>query len=77
MDLKMCCSVINITLFSTNRQTKTETISSFCFQKSYEKISFAIIDKSFSFSPKKPFQILAESRQRRDEAHSANLHFPN
>ncbi len=36
-----------------------------------------LIDKSFSFSPKKPFQILAESRQRRDEATSANLHFPN
>ena len=36
-----------------------------------------LIDKSFSFSPKKPFQILAESRPRRDEATSSNLHFPN
>src|SRR3989338_5995486 len=35
-----------------------------------------LIDKSFSFSPKKPFQILAESRQRRDSASSQNLHFP-
>jgi hypothetical protein len=36
-----------------------------------------LFDKSISFSPKKPFQILAESRQRRDEAHPSNLHFPN
>ena len=33
----------------------------------YEKISFALIDKSFSFSPKKPFQILAERRLCRRE----------
>jgi hypothetical protein len=35
------------------------------------------IDKSFSFSPKKPFQILAERRGTRREIASSNLHFPN
>ena len=35
-----------------------------------------LIDKSFSFSPKKPFQILAERRGTRRELTSANLHFP-
>ena len=42
-----------------------------------KKFLLPFIDKSFSFSPKNPFQILAESRQRRDEATSANLLFPN
>src|SRR3989344_2739631 len=42
-----------------------------------EKISFALIDKSVSFSPKKPFQILAERRVSRRELTSSNLHFPN
>ena len=36
-----------------------------------------LIDKSFSFSPKKPFQILAERRLCRRELTSSNLHFPN
>ena len=36
-----------------------------------------LIDKSFSFSPKKPFQILCERRVPRRELTSANLHFPN
>ena len=36
-----------------------------------------LIDKSFSFLPKKPFQILAEWRVSRRELTSANLHFPN
>ena len=36
-----------------------------------------LIDKSFSFSPKKPFQILAERRVSRRETSSKNLHFPN
>ncbi len=35
-----------------------------------------LIDKSFSFSPKKPFQILAERRLCHREVASANLHFP-
>ncbi|OHA66784.1 MAG: hypothetical protein A3C82_00765 [Candidatus Wildermuthbacteria bacterium RIFCSPHIGHO2_02_FULL_47_12] len=34
------------------------------FINSYKKISFALIDKSFSFSPKKPFQILVEAEPR-------------
>jgi hypothetical protein len=42
-----------------------------------EKISFALVDKSFSFSPKKPFQILCERRVSRRELASSNLHFPN
>ena len=36
-----------------------------------------LIDKSFSFSPKKPFQILAERRVSRRELTSSSLHFPN
>jgi hypothetical protein len=36
-----------------------------------------LIDKSFSFSPKKPFQILVEPHLWRGEATSSNLHFPN
>src|SRR3989344_5040559 len=36
-----------------------------------------LIDKSFSFSPKKPFQILAERRVSRREPTSSNLPFPN
>ena len=36
-----------------------------------------LFDKSFSFSPKKPFQILCERRQSRRELSSPNLHFPN
>ena len=36
-----------------------------------------LIDKSFSFSPKKPFQILCERRVSRRELTSSNLHFPN
>jgi len=36
-----------------------------------------LIDKSFSFSPKKPFQILCERRGTRRELVSSNLHFPN
>ena len=36
-----------------------------------------LIDKSFSFSPKKPFQILCERRVPRRELSSSNLHFPN
>ena len=36
-----------------------------------------LIDKSFSFSPKKPFQILCERRVLRRELTSSNLHFPN
>ena len=36
-----------------------------------------LIDKSFSFSPKKPFQILAERRETRRELTSSSLHFPN
>ncbi len=36
-----------------------------------------LIDKSFSFSPKKPFQILCERRVSRRELASSNLHFPN
>src|SRR3989344_1320114 len=36
-----------------------------------------LIDKSFSFSPKKPFQILAKRRVSRGELTSSNLHFPN
>jgi len=47
------------------------------FQKFSMKISFALIDKSFSFSPKKPFQILAERRHSRHELTPSNLHFPN
>ena len=35
-----------------------------------------LIDKSFSFSPKKPFQILAERWQSRREASSSNLRNP-
>ena len=35
------------------------------------------IYKSFSFSPKKPFQILCERRVPRRELTSSNLHFPN
>ena len=36
-----------------------------------------LIDKSFSFSPKNPFQILCERRVPRRELSSSNLHFPN
>ena len=36
-----------------------------------------LIDKSFSFSPKNPFQILCERRVSRRELASSNLHFPN
>jgi len=36
-----------------------------------------LFDKSFSFSPKKPFQILAERRLCRREATSENLQNPN
>ncbi|MBI2056452.1 MAG: recombinase zinc beta ribbon domain-containing protein [Candidatus Sungbacteria bacterium] len=36
-----------------------------------------LIDKSLSFSPKKPFQILCERRVSRRELASSNLHFPN
>ena len=36
-----------------------------------------LIDKSFSFSQKNPFQILAERRVPRRELTSSNLHFPN
>src|SRR3989338_7864614 len=36
-----------------------------------------LIDKSFSFSPKNPFQILCERRVSRRELTSPNLHFPN
>jgi len=39
----------------------------------FEKISFALIDKSFSFSPKKPFQILAERRGTRRETKLSRL----
>src|SRR3989344_3365718 len=35
-----------------------------------------LIDKSFSFSPKKPFQILAERRASRREASSFHLRNP-
>jgi hypothetical protein len=41
------------------------------------KISFALIDKSFSFSAKNPFQILAERRLCRREATSLNLQNPD
>jgi len=43
----------------------------------FEKFLLPFIDKSFSFSPKKPFQILAERRGTRREIASSNLHFPN
>ena len=46
-------------------------------KKLMKKFLLPLIDKSFSFSPKKPFQILAERRVSRREATSANLHFPN
>jgi hypothetical protein len=36
-----------------------------------------LIDKSFFFSPKNPFQILCERRVPRRELTSSNLHFPN
>ena len=36
-----------------------------------------LFDKSVSFSPKKPFQILCERRVSRRELASSNLHFPN
>jgi len=42
-----------------------------------KKILLPFIDKSFSFSPKNPFQILAERRLCRCEVSSKNLHFPN
>ncbi|MDP2668768.1 MAG: hypothetical protein Q8P07_02970 [bacterium] len=41
-----------------------------------KKILLPFIDKSFSFSPKKPFQILCERRGTRRELTSSNLHFP-
>ena len=41
-----------------------------------KKISFALIGKSFSFSPKKPFQILAERRASRREASFVHLRNP-
>ena len=42
-----------------------------------KKFLLPFFDKSFSFSPKKPFQILAERRGTRREESSSNLHFPN
>ena len=36
-----------------------------------------LFDKSISFSPKNPFQILCERRVSRRELTSSNLHFPN
>jgi hypothetical protein len=42
-----------------------------------KKILLPFIDKSFSFSPKKPFQILAERHVSRRELTSSNLLFPN
>src|SRR3990167_1577767 len=42
-----------------------------------KKFLLPFIDKSFSFSPKKPFQILAERRVPRRKLTSSNLHFPN
>jgi len=42
-----------------------------------KKFLLPLIDKSFSFSPKKLFQILCEQRGTRRELVSSNLHFPN
>jgi hypothetical protein len=41
------------------------------------KISFALIDKSISFSARKPFKMLAERRVSRREATSLNLQNPD
>src|SRR3989338_2645849 len=45
--------------------------------KLMKKFLLPFFDKSFSFSPKNPFQILCERRVSRRELTSANLHFPN
>src|SRR3990167_4556486 len=42
-----------------------------------KKFLLPFIDKSFSFSPKNPFQILCERRVSRRELTSPNLHFLN
>src|SRR3989344_2195953 len=42
-----------------------------------KKFLLPFIDKSFYFSPKKPFQILCERRVSRREMTSTNLNFPN
>ena len=42
-----------------------------------KKFLLPLIDKSFSFSQKKPFQILCERRVSRRELTSSNLHLPN
>jgi len=46
-------------------------------KKLMKKFLLPFIDKSVSFSPKKPFQILCERRVSRRELASPNLHFPN
>ena len=42
-----------------------------------KKFLLPFIDKSFSFSPKKPYEILAERRVSRRELTPSHLHFPN
>jgi hypothetical protein len=42
-----------------------------------KKFLLPFIDKSFSFSPQKPFQILCERRVSRRDLASSHLHFPN
>ena len=59
-------------------QTKTETLSSFRFQKNYmKKFLLPSIDKPVSFSPKKPLQILAERRVPRREVELSFLQNSN
>src|SRR3989344_9298255 len=78
LGLEMCYSISNLTLCLVKCQTKNRNPFEFLFQKKLmKKFLLPFIDKSFSFSPKKPFQILCERRVSRHELASSNLHFPN
>jgi len=68
----MYCSISNLAKLALKIKRKQKPFQVSVFEKSYEKISFALIDKSVSFSPKIPYKLVAE----RSEANSSCLRNP-